>query len=160
MEMPDQHCPEKKENFSSDHSIFGFLVQNFSKDKKPKLEESYDYYLQEMIQLKGITKPDNFIRMSIGTNLRQSTNITTFFQQLLIQQLQPIYLAQLFENDESQNIKEKTINKAKKKKNKNKKNNKNAKIKEDIMIDIEKIKLDEHKRTHKRSSSQVVLVDD
>ena len=28
------------------------------------------------------------------------------------------------------------------------------------MIDIEKIKLDEHKRTHKRSSSQVVLVDD
>jgi hypothetical protein len=28
------------------------------------------------------------------------------------------------------------------------------------MIDIEKIKLDEHKRTHKRSSSQVVIPDD
>ncbi len=28
------------------------------------------------------------------------------------------------------------------------------------MIDIEKIKLDEHKRTHKRSSSQIVVPDD
>ncbi len=28
------------------------------------------------------------------------------------------------------------------------------------MIDIEKIKLDEHKRTNKRSSSQIIILDD
>lgn len=64
--------------------IFGFLIQNFLREKKPSLNESYDHFFEEIMQLKAITKPDNFIRMSIGTNLRQSTNLTTFFQQLLI----------------------------------------------------------------------------
>jgi hypothetical protein len=49
------------------------------KDNRPKPEGSYEFFLDELLSLKGITKPDNFIRMSIGTNLRQSTNVTSFF---------------------------------------------------------------------------------
>ncbi len=75
---------DKKETFLHDHQIFGFWIHNFNKETKPKIEESYDFYYKELMELKSMVKPDNFIRMSIGTNMRQTTNVTTFFQQILV----------------------------------------------------------------------------
>ena len=80
LENPEYYNPNKKELFGQDHLVFSFLVYNYMKDNRPKPEGSYEFFLDELLSLKGITKPDNFIRMSIGTNLRQSTNVTSFFQ--------------------------------------------------------------------------------